>query len=251
MSAKRIFLGAATAIALSCGQAYAGVVFDQTPADDWDGGNLGSASKAVADDFSLAMDAIVNGMTFWTLEDPTPNTAWGTYFGGTTDHISYNIYDSNGVSPDASVLDAGNGFNGWELPTSFARVDHGVAPSWAGFGDLHLVEYSIDFAAPVDVVGGDQYWVALTMGTYDFSSGHLYWANTGAANPGTVGPYPGNGVNAWLGAPHPSTFFPYQWNMDPGFEVAFQLSGEYKVPLPAPLVLVLAGGLLLLRRARA
>jgi hypothetical protein len=162
--------------------AYADVIYDNGGPNQSNGNEM--TEWIQAENFTLAADATVTGVTFWDIEEP------GAFQGS----ISWIIFADNSGTP-GTQLASGN--------TLMTQVATGNIP-------LGLTEFEDSFALSFDALGGTTYWLGLHNGpltTTAFDS--MFWEDSSGGSAPT-----GHEFNLQDGGP---------WN-DNGTEHAFQLS---------------------------
>ena len=200
-------------VAVSSSRSSAGViVYDNGPSANDNGFNFLNPSSA--DDFVLSANTVVDGVRFWAFSDTVADLST----------IGWAVMSDGGGHPGAVL------FSGLS-PSSV--VDTGNQVTLNPLLEIYDVHFSI---APVSLLGGTTYWLALDAGTifgFDYLdlNGWL-WTTGVTGNPSMAG-----GPSSWTTA---------------GFDRdnAFQLEGS-QVSEPATLLLVGSGLLAVARRRRS
>ncbi len=200
-------------------------------------------SKLGADDFILPgiLNQILGG-SFYTLEEA------GAWDGG----LHLDFYRDNGGTP-------GDGFPVTEVPTlsvaageiNVTRSSLATGISLGNFSNLteYRYDFSIDPAISVELSGG-HFWIAIYPQS-DFAGGNpsIFWETSGERH--LFAAAQSSDVNAQAGFLWSNVYYPPG---SPGgapreADLAFRLTYDTLIPVPAPLFLM-AAGLVLLRRIR-
>lgn len=221
---------------LPVGQAVAGVIYDNGPANRQNAVQSDvRRGEQLADDFRLQFPELTIGTIAWTGMYFDPST--GTFPGSPSDDdFTIDIFEDNGLGqpqdlPLQTVIPLG----------ALSRVADGTLDP--NILPVPLYSYSQDIE-PITLLNDTTYWVSITNNTNTNFTGNIqwYWATADALPP------PNNAVNAQVRTIN--TVPPGIWGPAPSnVELAFNLSGPPVVPTPGTLLL-LAPALLWLGRMR-
>lgn len=201
-------------IALVSSTAHADLIFNNGSPGPTGGYNF--ANRVLAEDFSVTVDADLQSVEFWALQDAQIQT------------ISYYLFTDESDSPSSSAIASGTGLD-------LVGMDTG-----RNFNALDEYRYTFNLESDVSLSTGTEYWFGLRAS--GGGSQNLFWSTTTSGQGLASWESLGGTFDNWAETPSP-----------PGYPLAFNLSGiatTAAVPEPSSLVVVGVVALALIYRRR-